>query len=137
MVRACDWGVLVIAAQHVDVRLDAVEQIGGGIVAEDAGRVGVDHSGCGSYADLGGLDRAGWSLAASAIGIIVYRDNQPRARSFGCVEQVQVTQMQNVETAVDEHDPMVLLMPEPRQLDRFLGREDVQHGPIPDSIRRG
>lgn len=136
MVRACHRGVLVVAAQHVDVRLDAVEQICGGIVVEDAGRVGVDHSGCRSCADLGGLDWAGWPLAASAIGIVIDRDDQPRARSLGRVEQVHVTQMQDVETAVDEHDPMVLLVPEPRQLDRFVRREDVRHGSVLYSVRR-
>lgn len=127
MVRACHGGVLVIATQHVDMRLDAVEQIGGAIVIEDAGRVGVDHSGCGSHPNLGGLDRAGRSLPASAIGIVIDRDDQPRARSLGRVEQVQVTQMQDVETAVDEHDPMVLLVPESGQLDRFRRCEDVRH----------
>lgn len=93
--------------------------------------MGADDSASDAGSKIGRLDWAGWSLVAAAVGIAIDCDNQSSASSLGRFEQVHVAQMQYVETAVDEDDPMVLLMPEPRQLDRFLGCEDVRHGQAP------
>ena len=117
----------VVGALGVDVGAEARDQRVGAVLLEDDHRVHPAHRGDQLRPLRGGHHRAARALQPPHRGVGVEPDHERVAERAGGLEIADVADVEEIEAAVGEHQPLARRAPAGREAARLVNAEDGRH----------